>query len=275
MPHLKSLKSVDMTFSLLQETEIGKIVNQLKKLVKDHSAASEIVNEILAAWKDIAVKEAAARKRKREEGIAADEMSAPTLEKKAKIAESIASSSLTETKSAIISDPEPTLSVPTVSIRKDFVNRIADSLKQLPPNINGQMTKAALDTAVLIEAATFAHFKNTDEDYKTHLRQVNYHLKLNNKLRELVALSQIDPAKLATMSPDELISDEQKAEAARIAYEVNEARKPIPLEANCTTEYCKKCHGNNIHVREAQTRSSDEPMTQFFTCLDCKLKWRR
>lgn len=269
-----------MTFSLLQESELGKLVNQLKKIVKDDEKAIGLVNEILADWKEIAAKEAAARKRKREESGAAEELSSPVPEKKSKLSEPVASSSNSKSNGGVAeapsapSGPKPVLSLPGASLRKDFANRLAESLKQISGSLVEKQTKAALDTAILIEAAVFDEHKNTDDSYKEQLRHINYHLKQNLGLRERVALSEIDPAKLAKMTPNELVSDEMKAEHARITEEVSAARKPIPLEPNCTTERCRKCHGTQIHVRQAQTRSSDEPMTQFYTCLNCKMKWK-
>ena len=263
---------------------MGKLVTQVKKIVKDHAKASQLVADILAEWKEIAAKEAAARKRKREENGGSDNLASPVPEKKSKLAESSSSSSASNsaTSSAEASSsaplptgPAPKLDIPTNSVRRDFVNRLTDSLKELPATSIARQEKAAQDTAILIEAGAYNHFKNANEEYKLHLKQINFHLKTNLMLRESVALGKIDPAKMATMNADDLVSEEMKAEAARIAHEVTEARKPVQLEANCSTENCRKCHGKNIHVREAQTRSSDEPMTQFFTCLDCKMKWKR
>ena len=37
---------------------------------------------------------------------------------------------------------------------------------------------------------------------------------------------------------------------------------------------CGKCKSQNLNNWEKQTRSADEPMTQFFNCLDCGQSWR-
>ena len=37
---------------------------------------------------------------------------------------------------------------------------------------------------------------------------------------------------------------------------------------------CGRCKGQNLNNWEKQTRAADEPMTQFFQCLDCDNKWR-
>ena len=37
---------------------------------------------------------------------------------------------------------------------------------------------------------------------------------------------------------------------------------------------CRKCGSRKCSYYEMQTRSADEPMTQFFTCLECKNRWK-
>lgn len=47
------------------------------------------------------------------------------------------------------------------------------------------------------------------------------------------------------------------------------------IEASSELYTCFKCRNNKTVVFEAQTRSADEPMTQFITCITCGNKWRR
>tara|TARA_B110001469_G_C9620223_1_gene309042 strand:+ start:535 stop:1062 length:528 start_codon:yes stop_codon:yes gene_type:complete len=37
---------------------------------------------------------------------------------------------------------------------------------------------------------------------------------------------------------------------------------------------CRKCGSKECSYYEVQTRSADEPMTQFITCLKCKNRWK-
>lgn len=37
---------------------------------------------------------------------------------------------------------------------------------------------------------------------------------------------------------------------------------------------CPKCKSANTDYYMLQTRSADEPMTAFFTCLDCDKRWK-
>ena len=40
------------------------------------------------------------------------------------------------------------------------------------------------------------------------------------------------------------------------------------------TEICKKCKNQQIYFYQKQTRSSDEPMTTFYTCQSCGNRWK-
>lgn len=38
--------------------------------------------------------------------------------------------------------------------------------------------------------------------------------------------------------------------------------------------HCKKCGSDNVFSESRQTRSADEAMTVFYTCLNCGNKWK-
>lgn len=38
---------------------------------------------------------------------------------------------------------------------------------------------------------------------------------------------------------------------------------------------CSKCKGKKITVHTQQTRGADEPMTEFYNCLDCGKSWKK
>jgi transcription elongation factor S-II len=63
-----------------------------------------------------------------------------------------------------------------------------------------------------------------------------------------------------------LIEDKMKKEKLR--YEL----KP---EAMTDMFKCRRCGSRSCTYYEMQTRSADEPMTQFITCLDCNNHWKQ
>ena len=69
------------------------------------------------------------------------------------------------------------------------------------------------------------------------------------------------------MRPDiwsEIVSDKKERDSAYGA-------KPA---ANTNMYRCRKCQSRECHYFGLQTRSGDEPMTIFVTCLNCGNRWR-
>jgi DNA-directed RNA polymerase, subunit M/Transcription elongation factor TFIIS len=64
----------------------------------------------------------------------------------------------------------------------------------------------------------------------------------------------------------QLINDKMKRD--KIKYEL----KP---EAMTDQFKCRKCGSRSTSYYEVQTRSADEPMTQFITCLNCNCRWKQ
>jgi transcription elongation factor S-II len=61
---------------------------------------------------------------------------------------------------------------------------------------------------------------------------------------------------------------EKKIKRDKLKYEM----KPKAM----TDQFkCRKCSSRSCSYYEVQTRSADEPMTQFITCLDCGNRWKQ
>ena len=59
-----------------------------------------------------------------------------------------------------------------------------------------------------------------------------------------------------------------KTKRDKLKYEL----KP---EAMTDVFKCRKCNSRSCSYYEVQTRSADEPMTQFINCLNCGNRWRQ
>ena len=56
---------------------------------------------------------------------------------------------------------------------------------------------------------------------------------------------------------------------------IDELKYKLKPEAMTDQFKCRKCYSRSCSYYEVQTRSADEPMTQFVTCLDCKNRWKQ
>lgn len=127
------------------------------------------------------------------------------------------------------------------------------------------------------EDMIFEEFRNTDTKYRNRVRSRVINLKdaNNPKLRENVRLGLITPDKLATMTAEEMASDELKKMRAEFTKEaINDHQMARTQGAKTSLLKCGKCKKNNVVYSEMQTRSADEPMTTFAFCQECGHRWK-
>ena len=92
----------------------------------------------------------------------------------------------------------------------------------------------------------------------------------NNYLLSNINNGNIDLDNISIMKPEELFPDKWKKIINRLDL-INEKQKNMATTDLFT---CKKCKNNRCSVFELQTRSADEPMTTFVTCIVCKNTWK-
>jgi transcription elongation factor S-II len=107
--------------------------------------------------------------------------------------------------------------------------------------------------------------------YLNHLKSILNNL--NEKWIEEINNSSIQSHKLAFMTHQELNHIkwseliEAKSKRDKNKFETN-------LAAATDTFTCRKCKANQCTYYQMQTRSADEPMTTFVTCIPCGNRWK-
>ena len=117
-------------------------------------------------------------------------------------------------------------------------------------------------------------WENTDfvRIYVDHFRSIYFNIK-NKELLSKIKSNQIRPDVLAFMTHQELnperwnILIDKKIKRDQSKYKTN-------MEAATDIFVCKKCKSNKCSYYQMQTRSADEPMTTFVSCLDCGARWK-
>ncbi|GAA5878915.1 hypothetical protein JCM1840_000838 [Sporobolomyces johnsonii] len=113
--------------------------------------------------------------------------------------------------------------------------------------------------------------------YRDKMRSFNFNLKAANNptLREDVVSGEISIAQLYNMSPKDMASEEQKALNRKLVAEnLFNAQAAAPQQAETDAFQCGKCKQRRCMYYQMQTRSADEPMTTFVTCLNCNNRWK-
>ena len=108
--------------------------------------------------------------------------------------------------------------------------------------------------------------------YLDRLRSIYLNLK-NPEILEQIKSETIQSHTVAFMTHQEMRPDkwkeliEEKAKKDKNKFETN-------VEASTDTFTCRKCKSNKCTYYQMQTRSADEPMTTFVTCIECGQRWK-
>ncbi|CAD2104231.1 transcription elongation factor s-II, putative [Plasmodium vinckei lentum] len=129
----------------------------------------------------------------------------------------------------------------------------------------------------------FIEKKNSQKEYNMQLKSIKFNLsdKKNPNFNEKIYAEYISARTLATMNSQDMASDEKKNERQKclqeslLACQSDWDVKNILLKKERKGEFqCFKCKGYDTVYQQLQTRSSDEPMTTFVTCLKCNNRWK-
>lgn len=108
--------------------------------------------------------------------------------------------------------------------------------------------------------------------YLDHLRSIYNNLK-NDKLINMVNNGEIKSHQIAFMTHQEMCPE--KWEELIKAKSIRDKNKfEQNFEAATDTFTCRKCRSKKCTYYQMQTRSADEPMTIYVTCLECFTRWK-
>mmetsp|Transcript_8230 Transcript_8230/g.20843 ORF Transcript_8230/g.20843 Transcript_8230/m.20843 type:complete len:366 (+) Transcript_8230:37-1134(+) len=121
----------------------------------------------------------------------------------------------------------------------------------------------------------------TKEPYLAQARSIIYNLKdkKNHTFRFKLLVGFYKAKDVPKLTAEDMASDEKNAERAKQRkYAMEEIQTDWALkngQQRITGMFtCGKCKGTKTTYFQMQTRSSDEPMTTFVTCLTCNNRWK-
>jgi len=160
----------------------------------------------------------------------------------------------------------------------NFLNLVIDNIT-IAKRIERSIFNYTIDISVkkqIKKQWSNPYFKNL---YLCKLRSIYANLKSdsyiqNKEFKQKVLSNEIDPKTIATLSIYDIFPEnwkalfDEKARKDKIKYEF----KP---QAMTDVFKCRKCGSRSCSYYEVQTRSADEPMTQFINCLECNNRWKQ
>ncbi|KIK64136.1 hypothetical protein GYMLUDRAFT_40394 [Collybiopsis luxurians FD-317 M1] len=272
-------------------TELKKLVKQLQAA----SSASDIVSILNVLKRDFQVNESILRESKA--GLAVGKLRSHESKEVSNVAKDLVKKWKTEVEKAK-QQPTRKLSVTTptttsssssktartaksdgikVSAGDDTRSKCAELIYDALACDSGAPSELILQRAKAVEVAVMNDIGSTSNAYKQKIRSLFVNLKDKNNptLRESVVSGDLPADKLAKMSSSDMASEERKAADNKIKQEnLFASLGAEEQQAETDAFQCGRCKQRKCRYRQAQTRSADEPMTTFVTCVNCGNRWK-
>lgn len=108
--------------------------------------------------------------------------------------------------------------------------------------------------------------------YSDKLRTIYFNIKNTKHLIDMIKNKSIKPHEIAFLTHQEM--DPERWETMIEAKRKRDKNK-YESRQNTTSEFtCFKCKSSDCTYYQMQTRSADEPMTTFVTCMTCANRWK-
>jgi transcription elongation factor S-II len=279
-----------MTVDILRKTKVGMSVNTLKKKYISQKNINDLAKDLVESWKKVYVASQATAIPAPVPSPAPVPASAPVL-----VAPVAPAPAPVATASAAAAAAKPLLPAAKKDLshmfsglsdaRKNVVRLFADCLSDA-----AILEESAISVARIIETSidNIHSFASDRKGYTNKAKNLVFNLQNNKGMCAGIASGDVDPESLVSMTNEELTSEEKRIEAVTaqkehlMSRDLDWAKKNRDqimrangLDPNAEGEFvCRKCKGTKTTHYALQTRSSDEPMTIFVTCLTCNSHWR-
>ncbi|KAF9580045.1 RNA polymerase II elongation factor [Lunasporangiospora selenospora] len=291
---MKRLHKFNITAAVLKKTDMGLFVNKLK--THEDNEVSRLSKDIIRTWKAQVTKESATSS-STTTTTTKSETKGSTTTTTTKTSSSSLSSSTTSRPAAIDTKASSAFSsqgaspsasggsspkTPTSAAAKDRTVR-SDGIRIRSTGNDTrdrciEMLYQALGTES--NAAVFKKMApegSPNQNYRHRIRTffMNLRNKSNPKLREAVVDGEVSVDDFCEYTIQDMASAEAKARDRAIELEnMFLAKGAEEQQAETDMFRCGKCKGRKTRYYQMQTRSADEPMTTFVTCINCGNRWK-
>ncbi|KAI9029657.1 transcription elongation factor S-II [Phycomyces nitens] len=268
---MSRLIKIKATQELLRKTDIGKTMGKLR--TNPNTAVSQKAKDVVKKWKEDVLANTRARGSKPANVETNEAASKQPSNSKSPV-------SGVSPKTPVEAGPPRTVKTDDVSFSSTG-NTPRDKTIELMYSAVGLGSYADSDLllkiALDIEKAIFSEFETINDAYKAKVRSLALNLKKKNdsSLRDKVVSGDLSVKNLCSMSVEDMASEDDKARDYRLAEEaLFKARGAGSAQAETDMFMCGKCKGRKCTYFQMQTRSADEPMTTFVTCVLCSNRWK-
>lgn len=168
------------------------------------------------------------------------------------------------------------------STRDRLRESLAEALVKVLSEAEGQNLVRAracdpIGVAVAVETVMFETLGLFHGVNKMKYRSIMFNIKDTNNpdFRRKILLGDLSPSDIMNLTPDQMASDQRKMENEEIKKKaLFECERGQTRQASTDQFKCGKCGQRKCTYYQMQTRSADEPMTTFVTCVNCNNRWK-
>ncbi|KAL4576035.1 hypothetical protein LXL04_012123 [Taraxacum kok-saghyz] len=304
---LNALKKFPVNYQILVSTQVGKRLRQLTK--HPRKKIQSLAAEMVEIWKNIIVEETLKNKKNgttdTKESPKSENGPQTSTKKPIQKSNSIKIETLSKTETIKI---EKHIQTTTTTTQED---KTVNPVKAGPPKLTSlvyckdpvrdkirELLSEALckvcnevddelrhevdasdpyRVAVSVESAMFEKWGRSNGAQKFKYRSIMFNIKdpKNPDFRRKVLLGHVKPERILELTPDEMASTERQMENVKIKEKaLMECERGQAPKATTDQFRCGRCGKRQCTYYQLQTRSADEPMTTFVTCVNCDNHWK-
>ena len=123
----------------------------------------------------------------------------------------------------------------------------------------------------------FLLWQVSPQEWKAQYRSLSFNIKdvTNPDFRRRILTGEVQPDQMGLMTADEMASDVRKEERWKMKNKgLSESVRSGGQSASTDQFKCGRCGQRKTTYYQLQTRSADEPMTTYVTCVHCGKRWK-
>ncbi|KAL1149244.1 hypothetical protein V6Z11_A10G179300 [Gossypium hirsutum] len=299
---LKQLRAFPVSYDILVSTQVGKRLRSLSKHPREK--IQTVASDLLELWKKVVIEETT------KENVKAEKVSKDNSVKSVKVEKREANGDVAMAKKSdrgemgkvekickddrqspnVKKSSQPPAGPPKLTsmvkcndlVRDKFREILVEALSKVPSEVDGDMLDQVtacdpIRVAVSVESVMFEKMGKSNGAQKFKYRSIMFNIKDPNNpdLRRKVLLGEVKPERLITMTPEEMASEQRQREINEIKEKaLFDCERGVAPKATTDQFKCGRCGQRKTTYYQMQTRSADEPMTTYVTCVNCNNHWK-
>ncbi|KAH9619246.1 hypothetical protein KSS87_021476 [Heliosperma pusillum] len=168
------------------------------------------------------------------------------------------------------------------AMRDKVREMLVEALSKVPSEVDDSIKQEIeacdpIRVAVKVESVMFENWGRSTGAHKFKYRSIMFNIRDPNNpdFRRKVLLGEVDSQKICNLKTDEMASEQRRQEKKEIEEKkLFDCERGAAPKATTDQFRCARCGQRKCTYYQLQTRSADEPMTTFVTCVNCNNHWK-